>query len=110
MLNFPTLPFSLTLFSHSLSTVELSLCCSLGLKFLGCAEAAGFFKHGSASPVPSLHLPQFENLAVHSTAWLEVRETIEVEVSKQTPLYGLYFRMRKERHAWHFRRVFWEES
>lgn len=84
----PRLPFLLSFSSHSLSTVELFPCCSLGLKFLGCAEAARFFKHGSASPVPPLHLPQFENLAVPSTAWLGVRETIEVEVSKQTPLYG----------------------
>lgn len=82
----PRLPFLLPFSSHSLSTVELSPCCNLGLKFLGCAEAARFFKHGSASPVPSLHLPQFENLAVPSTAWLGVRDHRSRSLKADSPL------------------------
>lgn len=95
----PRRPFLLSFSSHSLSTVELSPCCSLGLEFLGCAEAARFSKHGSTISPPS---PVWEfGSSFNCLAWGKGSRSRSLKAD--SPLWS---RMRKERHAWHFSWVF----
>lgn len=93
---FSSLPFSFS--SSGLAPIELSPCCSLGLKSEVVRTVGGLqgLPHGRG-------LPQFENVAASLPAWVGVRETIQVDASLKvdTSLYSLHSRMRKEGHAWH---------
>lgn len=83
--DFPPLPF---LFSSSgLAPIELSPCCSLGLK-------SEVVRTGGSCRV--YHTwedhPQYENVAASLLAWLGVRETIQVDASLKADasLYSLH--------------------